>query len=285
MFWEEAPDVQHRIVKNAMPRNRFVAILQNLHFCDNTTIDPADKCGKVCPLLGMVRDNLRKHAKLTKCLNIDQLMIPHYGKFGQTLKQRMPLKPIRYGYKVWCLNLQGGYLYDFEVYQGKGSKNEFSDKFGLCPSVVMGLLKSLRPGQFCVYIDNYFNSIPLLKHLKQEGIGCTGTLRANMLQDCPLLSKAMFKKEKKGCYKGCIDEESGVIVAMWNDNGPVTVGFNFEAVEPLGRARRWSNEDKDYIGVPRPAMIGSYNKAMGGTDQMDQAISTYRPFVRNRKWY
>ena len=95
----------------------------------------------------------------------------------------------------------------------------------------------------------------------------------------------MFKKEKKGCYKGCIDEESGVIVAMWNDNGPVTVGFNFEAVEPLGRARRWSNEGKDYIGVPRPAMIGSYNKAMGGTDQMDQAISTYRPFVRNRKWY
>ena len=70
-FWEEAPDVQHRIVKNAMPRNRFVAILQNLHFCDNTTIDPTDKCGKVRPLLDMVHDNLRKHAKLTKCLNID----------------------------------------------------------------------------------------------------------------------------------------------------------------------------------------------------------------------
>ena len=284
MFWEEAPDVQHRVVKNAMPRNRFVAILQNLHFCDNTTIDTADKCGEVCPLLDMVRDNLRKHAKLTKCLNIDQSMIPYYGKFGQTLKQRMPLKPIQSGYKIWCLNLQGGYLYDFEVYQGKGSKNEFSDKFGLCPSVVLRLLKSLRPGQFCVYIDNYFNSIPLLKHLKQEGIGCTGTLRANMLQDCPLVSKAVFKKEKQGCYKGYIDEESEVIVAMWNDNGPVTVGFNFEATEPLGTARRWSNEDKDYIGVPRPAMIGSYNKAMGGTDQMDQAISTCRPFVRNRKW-
>ena len=165
-------------------------------------------------------------------------MIPYYGKFGQTLKQRMPLKPIRYGYKVWCLNLQGGYLYDFEVYQGKGSKNEFSDKFGLCPSVVLGLLKSLPPGQFWVYIGNYLNSIPFMKHLKQEGIGCTGTLRANMLQDCPLPSKAMFKKEKKGCYKGYMDEESGVIVVMWNDNGPVTVGSKFEAIEPLGTARR-----------------------------------------------
>ena len=84
MFWEEAPDVQHQIVKNAMPRNRLVAILQNLHCCDNTTIDPTDKCGKVRPLLDMVRDNLRKHAKLTKCLNIDESMIPYYGKFGQT---------------------------------------------------------------------------------------------------------------------------------------------------------------------------------------------------------
>ena len=62
MFWEVAPDVQYRTVKNATPRN---------HFCDNTTIDPTDKCGKVRPLLDMVHDNLRKHAKLTKCLNID----------------------------------------------------------------------------------------------------------------------------------------------------------------------------------------------------------------------
>ena len=33
----------------------------------------------------------------------------------------------------------------------------------------------------------------------------------------------------------------------------VTVGSNFEAVEPLGTARRWSKEDKDSIGVARPA--------------------------------
>ena len=138
MFREEAPDVQHQIVKNVMPRNQFVAVIQNLHFCDNTTIDPTNKYGKVHPLLNMVRDSLQKHAKLTKFLNIDESMIPYYGKFGQTPKQRMPLKPIQSGYKVWCLDLQGGYLYDLEVCQCKGSKNEFSDKFGLGPSVVLG---------------------------------------------------------------------------------------------------------------------------------------------------
>ena len=70
---------------------------------------------------------------------------------------------------------------------------------------------------------------------------------------------------------------------MWNNNGPVTVDSNFKAIEPLGTARRWSKENKDYIGVPRPALIGSYNKSIGRTDQMDQTISTYQPFVHNRK--
>ena len=63
----------------------------------------------------------------------------------------MPLKPFRSGYKVWCLNLQGGYLYDFEVYQGKGFKNEFSDKFGLGPSGT-GIIKVTTTGTIlCIH--------------------------------------------------------------------------------------------------------------------------------------
>ena len=64
----------------------------------------------------------------------------------------MPLKPIRCGYKVWCLNLQGRYLYNFEVYQGKGSKNEYADDFVFGPSVVIGLVKSLPKGNFSVLL-------------------------------------------------------------------------------------------------------------------------------------
>ena len=37
--------------------------------------------------------------------------------------------------------------------------------------------------------------------------------------------------------------------------------------------------------VDRPGLIGNYNKYMGGTDQMDQAIACYRPCIRNKKWY
>ena len=80
-----------------------------------------------------------------------------------------------------------------------------------------------------------------MKHLKQEEKGFAETLWVNMLQDCPLTSKAVFKKEKMGCYNGYI-------------------------IEPAGAARKWSKEDKDYIGAFRPAFSGSNNKSMGGTN-------------------
>ena len=81
------------------------------------------------------------------------------------------------------------------------------------------------------------------------------------------------------------EEGSGVELIVWNDNGPVTVGSNIASIEPVESARRYSQAKKHFVTVPRPHMITLYNKAMGGTDYMDQQLSTYRPFVRNRKWY
>ena len=137
MFWEEASDVQQQLVQSAMPRNKFLLILKSIHFCDNGSLHPADKCSKIRPLMNMIQYRCKHFAIMTKNVNVDESMIPYYGKFGQKLKQQMPLKPIRSGYKVWCLNLQVGHLYNFKLYQGKGSKNEYADDFGLRHSVVI----------------------------------------------------------------------------------------------------------------------------------------------------
>ena len=75
---------------------------------------------------------------------------------------------------------------------------------------------------------------------------------------------------------------TGVEIVMWNNNGAIIVESNCESILPLLNARRWSKEAKDYVNLPRPSMIGACNAFMGGTDQMDQFIASYRP---NRKWY
>ena len=77
------------------------------------TIDPNDKCRKVKPVLDMIQQRYQKFGILTTAINVHESMIPYCRKYGQQLKQRMPLKPIRSSYKVWCLNLEGRYLYKF----------------------------------------------------------------------------------------------------------------------------------------------------------------------------
>ena len=176
-------------------------------------------------------------------------------------------------------------MYDFEVYQGKGSKNEYTEKFGLGPSVVLGLIKSLRNKGHIIFADNYFNTIPLMRHLMVEGYGLVGTFRADRIQDCPLPSKSATKKNEKGFFQGYREEGSGVELVVWNDNGAVNIGSNCFSIEPIDGAKRWSQAEKKFVTVPRPHMIALYNHSMGGTDQMDQQLSTYRPFIRNKKWY
>ena len=144
--------------------------------------------------------------------------------------------------------------------------------FGLGPGVVIGLVKSLPKGNFSVFIDNYFNSIPLMKYSKQENIGCTSTVNASMPQDCSLLPKSEFKKQPKGNYQCYWEQNSGVETLICNNNGAMTVVSNCNSIQSLSNARRWSKEAKDYINVPSPAMIGYCNSSMGGTDQMDQLL-------------
>ena len=79
-------------------------------------------------------------------------------------------------------------------------QTEYADDFGLGP--VIGLVKSLPKGNFSVFIDNYSNSIPSTKYLKQKNIGCTGTVKANMSQDCVLYPlKVNLRSNQKGVIK------------------------------------------------------------------------------------
>ena len=109
-----------------------------------------------------------------------------------------------------------------------------------------------------------------MKYWKQENIGCTGTVKANMSQYCPIPPKSKFKKQSEGSYQAYQEQNSGLEMVIQNDNGAVTVGSNCESIQPLSNTRRWSKEVKDYVNVPRPAMIRCYKSSVGGTDEVDQ---------------
>ena len=68
-------------------------------------------------------------------MSVDEAMVTFKGR--STLKQYMPLKPVKRGIKVWALaDASNGYISNFKVYTGKdGDKAEK----GLGANVVMTL--------------------------------------------------------------------------------------------------------------------------------------------------
>ena len=90
-------------------------------------------------------------------------MVPYFGKHGT--KQFIRGKPIRFGFKLWCLASTDGYLFHAEPYCGADTK--LSDTgLGQGADVVLGLIEKcgLSSGS-SVTFDNFFTSFPLLDEL------------------------------------------------------------------------------------------------------------------------
>ena len=54
------------------------------------------------------------------------------------------MKPIRFGYKIWCANPPLGYLFDFTIYKGStGRKTDTITNFGIGDGVVLDFIDGL----------------------------------------------------------------------------------------------------------------------------------------------
>ena len=104
-------------------------------------------------------------------LAVDEAMIKFHGR--STLKQYMPMKPIKRGIKVWALADENGFFSRFEVYKGKKNGVEHS----LGARVVKDLTKDFQGSWHHVYFDSFFTSKELLCNLESKRIYGCGTAR------------------------------------------------------------------------------------------------------------
>ncbi|CAB4022101.1 Hypothetical predicted protein [Paramuricea clavata] len=105
---------------------RFETITRHLHLKDNSKM-PArgtpgfDKLFKVRPFLDSIRANFLTQYVPHKEVAIDEAMIKFKGR--SSLKQYMPMKPIKRGIKMWCrADGINGYLNHFKIYTGKSGE-------------------------------------------------------------------------------------------------------------------------------------------------------------------
>ena len=76
---------------------------------------------------------------LHRDVSIDEAMIPFKGR--SSMKQYLPMKPVKRGFKVWMLADSNGYVSTFEVYTGK--KGNTTER-GLGANVVLSLTESIQ---------------------------------------------------------------------------------------------------------------------------------------------
>ena len=106
--------------------------------------------------------------KHLNCQSIDESMIKFKGR--NTMKQYMPKKPVKRGYKVWVrADPVTGYMSQFEVYTGKPSQNEDFASDTLGSRVVKNLCQGINCDEYDVLLlvvfDNFFTSYDLMVFL------------------------------------------------------------------------------------------------------------------------
>lgn len=285
LHWK--PSLANEEVSSIMSRDRWLKIKTNFHLSDNNNIDETDSLYKVRPLLNELRSKFRK-VTMRESLCIDEQMIPFKGI--SRLKQYIPKKPHKWGYKFFVLSDDEGFIYDIFPYVGKIDPVQNSDVPDLGPSsnAVLHLVQHIPfHKNHKLFFDNWFTSVPLVSYLASKGIWCCGTVQARRIPSLKFKTDAELSHEGRGSKDAWkTDIEGNTVVAVkWQDTRPVCLISSFLSDKPEDSCIRYDKKAKSFIEVCRPNIVKVYNKKMGGVDLHDQMISLYRMSFRSKKYY
>lgn len=288
MYWQDLNDVHNIAVSESMRRDTFDLLMRYIHFANNEAPTENDKLFKLRLLISKLNENFL-NSFVPECqLSYDEAMIRYFGSSG--LRQYICNKPIRFGFKVWCLTASSGYLVQFEIYQGRTdritSREPNEKRFGKCTAPLIDFIDKLPKYNFSVYFDNLFTSIDLLTFLQTKGIRATGTIRDNQIpRNSGLPSKKKQEKEQRGSSSIASNIENNILICQWKDNKVVSIASNCHTNQPMSQCSRFCRKQRKRINVNQPHVVRCYNKYMGGVDLMDKNVNCYRVGIRGRKWY
>lgn len=285
LYWSSDTNFHVERVCKVFTLKRFLKILRFLHLADNTKMpNPGtpkfDKLYKIRPLVDHLKSKFLSSFSPSRYLSVDESMIGFKGR--TSLKQYMPMKPIKRGFKVWAISCsETGYLLDFDIYQGKTSRHPNAEMLG--ESVVLKLSQNFEMKGYCLFFDNFFSTLPLFKKLLDKKIFACGTIR----QTRKKFPKQYLCTDKKLKMSEWDSVSSGEIsVYKWKDRGVkcVTVASNMHEADKQTNVLRTDRSGLRQ-SVPCPVAIADYNRFMGGVDLFDQYHSAYSVSWKSRRWW
>ena len=270
-YWSSNRNFNVPLVCNAMPRNLFTKILTHVHLADNKKMPPRtsseySRTYKLDGFFNALQTNFKKNYTLGQHVSVDESMIKFKGR--SCMKQYLPMKPTKRGFKVWMLaDSANGYVYNFRIYTGKDQSRITS----LGEHVVKDMVRDIEFSYRQVYFDNYFTTPGLLEYLYKKGIYAAGTIRANrknMPKDFCRSTTTMSRVDFE--YITSVN----LVVHKWMDKKLVSLLSNFHDPTSYDIVQR-KKKDGGKSGVKWPTSIIDYNKYMGGVDRADQRRECY----------
>ena len=183
------------------------------------------------------------------------------------MKQYMPLKPVKRGFKLWVVaDSTNGYFLDVQVYVGReGGATEH----GLGERVVLGLTERYQGRKHHVFCDNFFTSPRLFRELHEHGLYACGTVQQTR-REFPVDLRNVSLARGEGVFR----QSNSLTAFVWQDKRPVHVLSTLSQPGETAQVPR-RERDGSRVEVSCPAAILTYTKYMGGVDLGDQLRKYY----------
>ncbi|XP_055910902.1 piggyBac transposable element-derived protein 3-like [Eupeodes corollae] len=231
MFWDS--DLGLPIITETMTLTDFEKIRSVIHFNDNQNFIPRDQLGhdrlfRIRPILEALKKKCQAVPK-RETLSVDEQMCA--TKACNFLRQYLPNKPHKWGYKLLVLCDDKGFAYNFEVYSGTENADQFrlpdEPDLGASSNIVVRLCRCVpRNKNYKVFFDNYYTSPELVSYLAKIGIHSLGTVNKGRLGSnlqLPSQKQLSDANKTRGYSEEWVTTVDGVPVTtvMWLDSKPV----------------------------------------------------------------
>ena len=196
-----------------------------------------------------------------------------------SMKQYMPKKPIRRGFKVWVVaDSENGYFLDINVYVGRPSDG-VSTEHGLGARVVLKLTQPFQHKNYRVFCDNFFSSPALFEELLQNGLYACGTVRSDR-REFPTDLRGVRLERGSHAFR----QRGSLSATIWQDKRQVYVLSTLTTPSDTVHIRR-KERDGSRTDLTCPTAITTYNQHMAGVDKGDQLRQYYSLRLKFMKYY
>jgi hypothetical protein len=266
MYWSQT--FGHPLVTSLVSRDRFKQLLRFFRVVaadeDAAARNPLPH---VRSLAAKLNASFAAHAAPSQHLTLDEAMVAYKGR--SPIKQYIPSKPHKWGYKIWCLS-SDDYLLHFEIYAGK--EGAPSDA-GATVDTVLRMTTAYQQQHYILYTDNWFTSPALLHALAGRGIRLCGAVRSNRkgmpdipAEDIRALDRGEWIQRQKG----------DATVAVWQDQRTMWLLYNHCSPSEAASLQRWNDSGRK-VSVGCPRAVRDYFYRARSVDVLSQLHYSYLP--------